>query len=780
MQQRVQQPTRGPYLLDLVLSDLGKALTTTVLSGVSDHKMVITNIKLPVPVDVEIPRFCFDYKKASWKHLDKALDSVKWLELFNGLDVHAAADAFAKTVLDAAKKYIPSRNMKTVKSTHPWLNDECRRLVSAKLAAVGTLEFADRQAECSRGMVSAYYEYVSKTNERLKNLPRSSKSWRKLCQSVLMSRPATSSVPPLVDDTGQWYTTPLAKATLLSRTFGNKSKLPSVVVNQFSELGGSCGSQMSGFLPVRQRATLKVLQALSAESGTGPDGISARVLKQCSRSLAYPITLLARRILQLGQWPRSWTVHWIFPLHKRNAKSKPANYRGIHLTVQISKVVERLLGKLCQPYVEVTTAFGPNQFAYCRARGYKDVLALNVMSWIMHLNNGMRVAVYCSDVSGAFDRVSSTRLLAKLKQKGVHPQIVSVLESWLDEREAYVIVDGVSSERSLLRDSVFQGTVLGPCLWNCFYEDARLAIRAHGFLEYVFADDLMAFKPFDTNLPDAVVLSRLEGCQAELHAWGLANQVVFDADKEGFHILHRRHPWGNNFKSLGVTFDTKLVMRDACFEVAAQGHTRINTLLRTRRFHSDSSLVDLYKSHVLSFLESSTPAIFHAPRFFLAVVDQVQARFLDALGLTPDDALFHFNLAPLCSRRDVAMLGLIHRIVLGLAPPQFSDFIRPPRGYVDCPRAWRASSLRHSKQLHDPIDGSNTATMGRSVFGLIYSYNLLPQGVVNAPNVKMFQRSLQRGLKSASKLGVRDRELLLSSGVRTMSVESFHYFFSKG
>ena len=42
----------------------------------------------------------------------------------------------------------------------------------------------------------------------------------------------------------------------------------------------------------------------------------------------------------------------------------------------------------------------------------------------------------------------------------------------------------------LLRNMVFQGTVLGPTLWNLFYEDARRAIQEAGFVEIVNADDL--------------------------------------------------------------------------------------------------------------------------------------------------------------------------------------------------------------------------------------------------------------------------------------------------
>ena len=167
-----------------------------------------------------------------------------------------------------------------------------------------------------------------------------------------------------------------------------------------------------------------------------------------------------------------------------------------------------------------------------------DALALNVLHWIFSFNSGSRVALYCSDVAGAFDRVSGPRLIDKLAAKGLHPNLLKLLESWLDERSYSVIVDGTSSAPNPLRNSVYQGTVWGPPLWNCYYEDARHAVNENCFTETVFADDLNCFKSFDGDALDSDIQVEMRQCQDALHSWGSANQVVFDPAKESFHILH--------------------------------------------------------------------------------------------------------------------------------------------------------------------------------------------------------------------------------------------------
>ena len=188
-------------------------------------------------------------------------------------------------------------------------------------------------------------------------------------------------------------------------------------------------------------------------------------------------------------------MHWLFPLHKKRAKSKPDNYRGIHLTAQLSKVSERVLGRLFLPFLEETCAFGPNQFAYTRGRGLHDALALATLRWIRALSAGRRIGLYCSDVAGAFDRVPSELLLEKLKQRGVHPCLLAVVRSWLDPRPAYV-VDGVRSNCRMLRNAVHQGTVWGPPLWNSHFADAACPVNQLGFDETIFADDLCAYREF--------------------------------------------------------------------------------------------------------------------------------------------------------------------------------------------------------------------------------------------------------------------------------------------
>ena len=240
------------------------------------------------------------------------------------------------------------------------------------------------------------------------------------------------------------------------------------------------------------------------------------------------------------------------------------------MSSQLSKAVERLLGHFFLPFLVATGAFGPNQFAYTKERGCKDALALNTLQWLWAFNSGKQVGVYCSDVSGAFDRVETGRLLNKLRALGVGDKLLKLVGSWLEDREAVVIVDGRCSKKARLTNMVYQGTVWGPPLWNSYFGDARRASQLCRFSDKFFADDLTCSKNHDGRLQLEAVKQELEECQATLHEWGAANQVVFDAGKESFHVLHRRKPYGESFKTLGVHWDTKLKLDQHCHEQAVK------------------------------------------------------------------------------------------------------------------------------------------------------------------------------------------------------------------
>ena len=86
--------------------------------------------------------------------------------------------------------------------------------------------------------------------------------------------------------------------------------------------------------------------------------------------------------------------------------------------------------------------------------------------------------------------------MAKLSEAGVSSLYLDFLNAYLQPRVGRVAIEGALSEVIDLTDTVFQGTVLGPTLWNNFFGDVAAEASSLGAQEALFADDFNAFKAF--------------------------------------------------------------------------------------------------------------------------------------------------------------------------------------------------------------------------------------------------------------------------------------------
>ena len=141
----------------------------------------------------------------------------------------------------------------------------------------------------------------------------------------------------------------------------------------------------------------------------------------------------------------------------------------------------------------------------------------------------------------------------------------------------------------------------------------------------------------------------------------------------------------------------------------------------------------------MSCAEYRTAAVYHASFSSLEMIHGVQRSFLNSINVDELSALIVFNLAPLTVRRDIAMLGLIHRTVLGRGPVHFQRFFCE----VGCPNRRSGRFKRHTRQLREYRTGQYLDCVARSALGLPSVYNLLPAEAVERSNVNDFQRSLQ-------------------------------------
>ena len=740
LQQLVREPTRNEYLLDLFATDVAGS-KAEVGNYIADHKFILGRVPAPVVGSLEVTKSCFKLGQANWKELGRELDTADWAPLDKG----TAEDAFAyflDVLWSLLCTYIPYKQVSFRKSSHPWLNDRCEAAIRAKNLAEGTDRFDQKRAVCSKVLKEEQQKHVTKLKEKLSSLPKGSKQWWKLNRELLQNKTKCSSIPPLRNDK-TWENSPNGKANLFAKTFAAKSTLPGDVADCL--FFAPPDLEMDQFVALRSRYAMKLFKKLNESKATGPDRIPAAILKRLAEYLAVPFTRVCRRLLQEACWPSPWKLHHICPLYKKGSAFQAGNYRGVHLTAVLSKIAEKLIGQKLLHFLH-SGKFGEYQWAFTPGLSARDLVTALFLSWILAACTGKKVGGYLGDISGAFDRVCKEYLLGKLCSAGVGPLYLNFLDAYLQPRRAQVVVEGTTSDEFEISNTVFQGTVLGPPLWNLFFQDVTEPASSFGGTPSVFADDLSAFKQFDKNIENAEILRELHVCRTRVHKWGRQNRVAFDASKEHLVVLHPVHGEGDHFKLLGTLVDCKLLMSPAIEQILAQIRPKIRAIVRMQSHYPVAELIHQFKTHVWGSQEYHNGAIFHASSYLIDRLDGVHRQFLRDINLTEEVAFLSYNFAPPTLRRNIGMLGFLHKRVLGKAHPCFQKLLPFHADVFDWP-----GEGTHDKVLYNHFKEIQFqhAMYARSIFGMVYVYNHLPQRIIDCPSISLFQRLLTKAVRKA-------------------------------
>ena len=71
---------------------------------------------------------------------------------------------------------------------------------------------------------------------------------------------------------------------------------------------------------------LAQLQKLDVRKASGPDGISARLLKSVAEEITQPLTYIFNLSVKSGTVPSTWKQSNITPIHKDGSFDDPGNF----------------------------------------------------------------------------------------------------------------------------------------------------------------------------------------------------------------------------------------------------------------------------------------------------------------------------------------------------------------------------------------------------------------------------------------------------------------------
>ncbi len=138
---------------------------------------------------------------------------------------------------------------------------------------------------------------------------------------------------------------------------------------------------------------------------SGPDEISHKMLKETSKTICLPLSIVFNRSIQEASYPNCWKKANVMPLFKKGNRDMPANYRPISLISCVGKVMERVVFKHVYNHLIANNLIYKNQSGFLP--GHSTVFQLiDIYNQICKAFDDRKSTciVFC-DISKAFDRV---------------------------------------------------------------------------------------------------------------------------------------------------------------------------------------------------------------------------------------------------------------------------------------------------------------------------------------------------------------------------------------
>ena len=138
------------------------------------------------------------------------------------------------------------------------------------------------------------------------------------------------------------------------------------------------------------------------------------------------------------------------------------------------------------------------------------------------------------DIAGAFDLVWHRGLLATLEQLGVTEWLLELFSSYLYGRSLRVVVSGCTSASFPVETSVPQGSILGPLLWNIYFNDLLQCLP----VALAYADDCTLSHSYIRE-EAANVIDTINHQLDDILAWSSKWQIKFAAQKTQVILITR-------------------------------------------------------------------------------------------------------------------------------------------------------------------------------------------------------------------------------------------------
>ena len=297
--------------LDILLSDFPAKIDSLKVKSPgtyvnSDHSPIIFSFQTYVNRAKIASRGIYNFKRANWEQLNSDLSRVDWLFLLDSKEIEIGWNIFKGKFLHLCDKHIPKVKIRE-SFKPPWFDSDVFRLNKKKE------NFRKKYKQTNE---QRFYDKFLTLRKQLKSLIKSKmranfddelnpNSITKNFWSSVKSSSKLARIPEKMHPEKTIRNNPEDIANLFNKHF----------YDQFSDSSNydidiDFSNDPFSEFTINESCIYNALKQLNPNKSRGPDDIGGLLLKNCARSISYPLTIMFNTSFKTGSLPTNgrWPI----------------------------------------------------------------------------------------------------------------------------------------------------------------------------------------------------------------------------------------------------------------------------------------------------------------------------------------------------------------------------------------------------------------------------------------------------------------------------------------
>ena len=343
------------------------------------------------------------------------------------------------------------------------------------------------------------------------------------------------------------------------------------------------------------------------DKAVGHDNISSFFLKAARHVITPYLHQLIDYSFNERIFPNSCKIARIAPIYKTGAEDETNNYRPISILTCISKIIEKIIYARLIKFTKKHQVIHANQYGFQSKVSTMHAMLDVVNSSYNQIYSNQFTALAFIDLKKAFDTVSHSILLNKLRNYGIRDMAHTLIRSYLTNRKRFVSINQIRSDLKGINYGVPQGSSLGQLFFLLYIDDLANAVESTPRL---FVDDtcLLISAPNPLNLQNKIT-QELE----RLNMWCSVNKLTINLSKTFILIIPLTLAKSSNLltslnvtrndtpmtlvsgaKYLGVFIDDKLLFKEQIKVLEVKVARSVGILCKLKHVLPRKTLLQLY------------------------------------------------------------------------------------------------------------------------------------------------------------------------------------------